>query len=94
MLVYKLIDLLNVALVYSGETRLKAIKDFQNIVWDDTSIEDEVVNDILTDIAYILDFYEPNDEWRHEAPNYYGDDKLEEEIKYAMQKLEKYYHKQ
>ena len=36
----------------------------QNIIWDDETIQDASINDILTDIAYILDFYEPNEEWK------------------------------
>lgn len=88
MLINKLKELLDEALSSSQEKRIKAIKDFQNIVWDDTSIQDEELNDILTDTAYILDFYEPNEEWRKEDPSYYGDDRLEKEIKIAIQKLQ------
>jgi hypothetical protein len=87
MFIDRLIKLLNIALLSLGETRLNAIKEFQNTVWDDNSIDDENINDILTDIAYILDFYEPNEEWRKEDPGYYGDDKLEEVLKIAIQKL-------
>lgn len=87
MVIDRLKELLVEALSSSGEERVKAVKKFQSIIWDDTSIQDEDLNDVLTDAAYILDFYEPNDEWRKETPNYYGDDRLEEEIKSVMQKL-------
>ncbi len=84
----RLKELLREALSTSKDVRIKAIKEFQNIVWNDTSIQDEELNDILTDTAYVLDFYEPNEEWRREAPNYYGDERLVEEIRLALQKLE------
>lgn len=88
MIINKLKELLGEALGSSGEGRIKAIKEFQNIIWDDTSIQDDNLNDVLTDVAYRLDFYEPNEEWRKEDPSYYGDDRLEEEIKSAIQKLQ------
>jgi len=88
MVIDKLKGLLDEALISSGELRMKAIKEFQNTVWDDTSIQNDSLNDVLTDAAYIFDFYEPNEEWREEDPSYYGDDRLEEEIKSAIQKLQ------
>jgi hypothetical protein len=88
MIIDRLKKLLDEALNSSGEIRIKAIKEFQDIVWDDTSIQNEDINDILTDTAYILDFYEPNENWRKESPNYYDDGRLEEEIKSAIQKLD------
>ncbi|MEJ7677491.1 MAG: hypothetical protein WKG06_06390 [Segetibacter sp.] len=89
MVINKLKELLGEVLSSSGEGRIKAIKEFQSIIWDDTSIHDESLNDVLTDAAYILDFYEPNNEWRKEDPSYYGEDRLEEEIKSMIQKLKK-----
>jgi hypothetical protein len=62
----------------------KLIKEFQDEVWNDESIQ---LNEILLELAYDLDFYEPNEEWRKEDPSYYGDDRLEEVIKTAIQKL-------
>ncbi|MDR2274876.1 MAG: hypothetical protein LBF27_28465 [Sphingobacterium sp.] len=88
MLLNELKKLLEEAMNSSGNDRIKAIKEFQDIVWDDTSIQNEMLNDILTDIAYNLDFYEPNDEWRKENPSFYGDDRLEKEVKIAIQKLQ------
>jgi hypothetical protein len=80
-------ELLCETLCSSGEERIKALKEFQNIVWNETSIKDEDINDLLTDAAYIFDFYEPNEEWRKEDPSYYGDERLEKEIKSAIEKL-------
>lgn len=79
---------MNEALAASGQERMLILKEFQDIAWNDVSIEDEQINDILTDAAYILDFYEPNEAWRKEDPSYYGDERLVEEIKSMLQKLE------
>ncbi|MBK6730818.1 MAG: hypothetical protein IPG60_07590 [Bacteroidetes bacterium] len=63
--------------------RKQHICEFQELVWND-----ENTNEILSELAYDLDFYEPNDELRKEDSSYYGDDRLEEEIRTAIQKLE------
>ncbi|MEO6284935.1 MAG: hypothetical protein ABIN80_15475 [Dyadobacter sp.] len=62
--------------------RINLIKQFQEFVWND-----DIANEVLSDLAYDLDFYEPNEEWRKEDPSYYGDERLEEEIKSTIQKL-------
>lgn len=90
MYINNLIDLLSKILVSYGRERINIIQEFQNKIWKDTSIDDEKLNDILSDIAYILDFYEPNDEWRKASPNYYGDERLEEVIKSGIYKIEEY----
>jgi len=64
------------------QNRSMLIKEFQELIWND-----ENANEILSELAYDLDFYEPNEEWRKEDPSYYGDDRLEEEIQAAIQKL-------
>lgn len=56
------------------------IKSFQNEVWDDESIKDEALHEILSELAYDLDFYETNEEWRKEDPSYQGDGRLKKEI--------------
>jgi len=87
MLLNDIKDLLIKALSSNGEERVSYIQKIQNTIWDDETVQDESANDFLTDIAYILDFYEPNKEWRKEAPNYYGDEELEQELKSAIAKL-------
>lgn len=85
----ELIQLLQTVLV--AEHRIKQeliIKEFQDEVWNDESIQDETLNEILSQLAYDLDFYEPNEEWRKESLSYYGDDRLEEVVKSAIQKLQ------
>ena len=73
-----------------GHERRLCINKICDLVWDDMSVQDDKLNDILTDIAYILEDYEPNEEWRKASLSYYGDERLEREIKSALQKLEQY----
>ncbi|MFT3945671.1 MAG: hypothetical protein QM763_01755 [Agriterribacter sp.] len=84
----ELIQLLQVVLEAEQPIKQKLIKEFQDEVWNDESIQDENLNEILSELAYDLDFYEPNGEWRKEDPSYYGDDRLDVVIKTAIQKLQ------
>ncbi|MCX2433425.1 hypothetical protein [Pedobacter sp. GR22-10] len=86
----EIIESLNYILVALHPERTELVKKFQNEIWDDESIQDEKLNEILSELAYDLDFYEPNEEWEMESINYYGDKHLEELIKLGMQKLEEY----
>jgi len=43
--------------------------------------------DIFDEIAYDLDYYEPDERLRREDLSFYGDDRLEIEIKSALEKL-------
>lgn len=65
------------------QNRSGLIKKFQELIWND-----ENANEILSELAYDLDFYEPNEEWRKQDPSYYGDERLEEEIRTAIKKLQ------
>ena len=84
----ELIQLLQTVLVSEHRIKQELIKEFQDEVWNDESIQDETLNEILSQLAYDLDFYEPNEEWRKESLSYYGDDRLEEVVKTAIQKLQ------
>ena len=84
----ELIQFLQVILETELPVRQELIKDFQDEVWNDESMQDETLNEILSELAYDLDFYEPNEEWKKEIPSYYGDDRLEVVIKTAIQKLQ------
>ena len=70
--------------------RERYIKEFQEKVWNDETIQNEEINEMLTEIAYDLDFYDPNKEKRKEFHGYYGSDRLSDEIKSAIDRLEKY----
>ena len=84
----ELIQLLQTVLVAEHKIKQELIKEFQDEVWNDESIQNETLNEILSELAYDLDFYEPNEEWRKESLSYYGDDRLEKVVKTAIQKLQ------
>ncbi len=64
--------------------RKKLISKFQELIWND-----ENASEVLSLLAYDLDFYEPNIEYTKEDPSYYGDEKLEVEIRIVINKLRK-----
>lgn len=90
MLLNNIVKLLFEAYNSQGKERESKIKKVQELIWEDQTINDEKLNDILTDIAYNLDFYEPNEEWRKENPSFYGDEKLEKEIRGSLKKIDAY----
>ena len=63
------------------------IREFQEEVWNDESVQDSKLNEVLSELAYDLDFYESNDRWRENNLGYYGNDKLKNIMKNAIQKL-------
>lgn len=74
----------------NGKERTKYIDRFQEFVWNSKFIKNEEVHEILSTLAYDLDFYEPDDELRKESTSYYGDERLINEIKSTKEKLEEY----
>jgi hypothetical protein len=57
------------------QNRVVLIKEFQKLIWNKQDY-----NEILSELAYDLDFYEPNEEYRKENICYYGDDSLDKKI--------------
>jgi hypothetical protein len=86
----EMIQRLDYILNASQPERMGLVKKFQNEIWNDESIQDERLNEILSELAYDLDFYEPNEEWKKESPNYFGDERLEELIRRGIQKIEEH----
>jgi len=86
----EMIQSLNHILDAQNSERIELVKELQNEIWSDESIQDEKLNEILSALAYDLDFYEPNEEWKKGSPNYYGDERLEELLKLGIQKIEDY----
>ena len=78
-------DILN-----SDSNKSELINKFQEEIWD-IGDEEELgsILEILRDLAQDLDYYVPDPIIRNESISYYGDDKLEEEIKLALEKIEK-----
>ena len=89
MILEQLIELLNDAHHANGYDRTRLVKRFQEFVWEDNTISDETLNDLLSTMAYDFDFYEPDTKMRGEDPSYYGDERLSEEIRTGLEKLRK-----
>jgi hypothetical protein len=62
--------------------RKRFISEFQDFIWNT-----ENANENLTELAYQLDFYEPDETERRKEPSYFGDDKLAAEVALAIQQL-------
>ena len=75
------------------ENREDLINYFQNKIFNINLNKDPNFNkdkfEILNELAYDLDFYEHNPELRKEDPSYYGEDRLNVEIKKALIKINK-----
>ena len=65
----------------------KNISKFQEIVWNEELDCSDRQEEILADLAYDLDFYEPNPEWRKEDPSYFGEERAINEIKGALDRI-------
>ena len=80
-------DILKEILLKEKEKQ-ELIKTFQERVWNgDDYSSNKRVNEILSELAYDLDFYQPNESLRKESPSYYGQERLEKEIKEAIEKI-------
>lgn len=78
-------------IISSSKKRTQLIKEFQENIWNGPGYsEDEEVNEILSELAYDLDFYEPNEALRMEDLSYYGEERLTREVRTALQKLAKH----
>jgi hypothetical protein len=73
--------------LHGGDDREALVREFQRQVWDSEGPEDAVW-EVLGDLAYDLEFWVPNPEWRKEDLSYYGDERLEAEIRSALDKLD------
>lgn len=83
----ELIKLLQCILEAGSPSKDELIREFQEEVWNDESVQDSKLNEVLSELAYDLDFYESNDRWRENNLGYYGNDKLKNIMKNAIQKL-------
>jgi hypothetical protein len=69
-------------------TRGQTLRKFQEIVFQTPGIIGEKwVSEVFRDLAYDLDFYEPNPEIRREDPSLYGDERVEDEIRSSLKTL-------
>ena len=61
-------------------SRTSLIHQFQEAVWNELEFDDKELEDVLTTLAYDMDFYEPNSDLRKESVNYFGDERLSDEV--------------
>lgn len=83
----ELIELLE-RVVADRALRGELVKNFQERVWASKDLDaDPHVTCVLRDLAYDLDFFEPDEKARADDPALYGEERLLEEIGSALQKL-------
>ena len=91
MLLEKLKTLLDKILTSDRNDKMKYISKFQDLAWNDvTTIKEDELNELLSSIAYDLDFYEPNEKYKTESLDYFGENRLESILKNALKKLNNY----
>jgi hypothetical protein len=89
----KEIKILQDILSSESSERAALVSKFQYLVWrgrDEREGANVEIDEILSDLAYDLDFYEPNATLRKESLSYYNDERLEREISSALQRLKEY----
>jgi hypothetical protein len=74
-------------ILISKSDRKKLVKEFQNQIWNERINLSESIISILSELAYDLDYYEPDDLLRSQDNSYFGDEKLEQEIQIALKKI-------
>ena len=68
--------------------RVEHVERFQAIVWDAEKLDHRPgVEETLRELAYDLDYYQPNERARAEDSSLYGDDRLEDKIRSALSRL-------
>lgn len=64
------------------------IKAFQDRVWNGKDYSsNQKVNEILLELAYDLDYYQPKESFRKQSPSYYGQERLEKELSEAINRI-------
>jgi len=86
----KLINILKNILQENNYIKInEMIKEFQNFVWlNDDFNDNDIYADVFINLAYDLDYYESNSEFRKESSSYYGNERLRKEIVEALKKIE------
>ena len=83
----KLVTILLEMLRYQ-EQRKQLVEEFQKQVWNTSEhLPEGPVSEILEDLAYDLDYYVAEPDLRREDSSYYGDERLELEIRTVLSQL-------
>ncbi len=76
-------------ILHQKNKRTELIKKFQEEVLNrESDNNDKNLFTIFKELAYDLDYYEPDFKSRKEFEGYYGDERLEQEIKFALNKID------
>jgi hypothetical protein len=76
------------SVLLDSEHRERWVKEFQDLAWNLPRLEPQGAEwDLLVDLAYDLDYYEPNPRLRREDPTFFGDEWLEDEVRTCLTKL-------
>jgi len=84
----EIVEALKVILTKQGSDKLEYIMSFQKEVFNNETVIDENLDDVLSDLAYDLDFYEPNDERRKRNSSLRSEQYIDELIGEAIEKIE------
>jgi hypothetical protein len=72
---------------HDSHHRHELIQKFQRACWDNSTASESAVWDRLRELAYDLDFYEPDQHKRQEDASFYGDERLVMEIRDVLADL-------
>lgn len=68
---------------------LEQVRAFQEALWESPDTDDDQVRwDLLVELATDFEYYVPSPDLRREHPTYFGDERLVEEIRSTLEKLE------
>ena len=86
----EIIEILNKILVEDEPVKSELIGDFQTDIFKDENTVNETLDEIISDLAYDLDFYEPNEELRNQDSSFYNNERLEQIIKAGITEINNY----
>ena|SRR2546430_16717292 len=82
--------LLTEAVNNNADRRGKAIRRFQNEIWNSHPLSgEEWAWGLLRDLAYDLDYYEPEVKEREDEASYFGEERCRELILSALKELQR-----
>lgn len=84
-----MIDLLN-NIIESPQSRQESIRTFQELIGNSKTpiIQNETLWEHLCDLAYDLNYFEPDEAERKREPTLFGEDRLKDEIIQVRAKLQ------
>jgi hypothetical protein len=66
---------------------VSAIKTVQQVIWTTPGDDEHEAWSVLRDLAYDLDFFEPNPRIRAEDPSFFDEDRARSEIREALARV-------